>query len=251
MKIFPTSSLLNHDCELEQGCLIELNDEAETLREEMVDTSLVKRGDLVKVLPGAQIPVDGRVKRGHSTCDESILTGESMPVEKKPGSIVICGSINHNGLLVVEATRVGQETALSQIVRLVEEAQTSKAPIQQLADRIASIFVPLVCSLSLFTLLVWMLIGTWKFSIIKDYSPYHRYTDQKLTPLQITVQLAFQFAISVLCVSCPCALGLATPTAVMVGTGVGAMNGILIKGGEPLEAASKIKTVVFDKVCTS
>jgi P-type Cu+ transporter len=190
------------------------------------------------------------LEKGQSMCDESIITGESMPVEKKTGSIVIGGTLNQNGLLIIEATHVGNDTALSQIVRLVEEAQTSKAPIQQLADRIAGIFVPLVCSVSLLTLLAWFLIGKYKFSLIKFYSPYHRDTDHDVSELEMTVELAFQFAITVLCVSCPCALGLATPTAVMVGTGAGATNGILIKGGEPLETAYKIKTIVFDKTGT-
>ncbi len=150
----------------------------------------------------------------------------------------------------MEATHVGKDTALSQIVRLVEEAQTSKAPIQQYADHIAGIFVPLVCFVSLATLIAWCLIGAFRFDLIRYYSPYHRDTGHNVSNLEMTIELAFQFAITVLCVSCPCALGLATPTAVMVGTGVGASNGILIKGGEPLELAYKIKTVVFDKTGT-
>ena len=233
-----------------EGCLVTLDPDGTITKEQIIDANLIKKGDLIKVTPGSKIPVDGKVKQGQSMCDESIITGESMPVEKKLGSIVIGGTINQNGLLIIEATHVGKDTALSQIVRLVEEAQTSKAPIQQYADKIASIFVPLVCSVSLLTLIIWCFIGFFRFDLIKYYSPYHRETDHNVSNLEMTIELAFQFAITVLCVSCPCALGLATPTAVMVGTGVGATNGILIKGGEPLETAYKIKTVVFDKTGT-
>jgi Cu+-exporting ATPase len=232
-----------------EGCLVEIDKEGNIIKEESIDANLIKRGDLLKVVPGTKIPVDGKVKQGTSMCDESIITGESMPVEKKIGSIVIGGTINKNGLLIIEATHVGQDTALSHIVRLVEEAQTSKAPIQQLADKIAGIFVPVVCSVSLLTLIAWLLIGYFKFELIKYYSPYHR-DPVHISEWEMTFELAFQFAITVLCVSCPCALGLATPTAVMVGTGAGATNGILIKGGEPLETAYKIKTIVFDKTGT-
>lgn len=233
-----------------EGCLVTLDQNGNIISEQVIDANLLKRGDVIKIVPGSKIPVDGRVIQGQSACDESIITGESLPVEKKAGSILIGGTINQTGLLIMRATHVGKDTALSQIVRLVEEAQTSKAPIQQLADRIAGIFVPLVCSVSLLTLIVWCLIGIFRFDLIKFYSPYHRETNHPVNSIEMTVELAFQFAITVLCVSCPCALGLATPTAVMVGTGAGATNGILIKGGEPLETAYKIKTIVFDKTGT-
>lgn len=233
-----------------EGCLVILDNDGTIIKEEIINANLIKRGDLIKVTPGGKIPVDGKVKQGESVVDESIITGESMPVKKKPGCIVIGGTINQNGSLIIEATHVGKDTALSQIVRLVEEAQTSKAPIQQLADRIAGYFVPVVCLVSLMTLFIWCIIGWLRFDLIRFYSPYHREDDEDVSNLEMTVELAFQFAITVLCVSCPCALGLATPTAVMVGTGTGATNGILIKGGEPLETAYKVKTVVFDKTGT-
>jgi Cu+-exporting ATPase len=233
-----------------EGCLVKLDEHGNIIVETVLDVKLIKRGDLIKVMPGQKIPVDGRVKQGQSMCDESIITGESMPVDKNIGSIVIGGTLNQNGALIIEATHVGQDTALSQIVRLVEEAQTSKAPIQQYADKIASLFVPFVCLCSLFTLLAWCIIGMFRFDLIKYYSPYHRNSGHDVSSLEMTIELAFQFAITVLCVSCPCALGLATPTAVMVGTGAGATNGILIKGGEPLETACKIRTIVFDKTGT-
>jgi Cu+-exporting ATPase len=232
------------------GCLVSLDSEGSIIKEEIINAKLIKQGDLLKVTPGSKIPVDGKVVQGQSMCDESIITGESMPVNKKVGSIVIGGTLNQNGIIILEATHVGKDTALSQIVRLVEEAQTSKAPIQQIADRIASFFVPMVCVLSLLTLLIWTLIGIINFDLIRDYSPYHNDPTQNVSDLSITFEMAFQFAITVLSVSCPCALGLATPTAVMVGTGAGAKSGILIKGGEPLETAYKLKTIVFDKTGT-
>lgn len=187
----------------------------------------VKVNDIVVIKPGEKIPVDGIVISGLSSVDESMITGESIPVEKKPGSIVIGATINKNGSLKFKATKVGKDTTLAQIIKLVEEAQGSKAPIQRLADQVSSVFVPVVIAISIITFLVWLIFGP--------------------TP-------AFTFALSnfigVLIIACPCALGLATPTAIIVGTGKGAEKGILIRSGEALETAHKITTVVFDKTGT-
>jgi Cu+-exporting ATPase len=183
--------------------------------------------DLVVVRPGEKIPVDGVVTEGASSVDESMLTGESLPVAKEPEAEVWGATLNQRGFLVFRATRVGQDMVLSQIIRLVEEAQSSKAPIERLADRVAGIFVPVVMGLAALTFLGWLLFGP---------SP--------------ALTLALVNMVAVLIIACPCAMGLATPTAVMVGSGRGAELGILIRGGEPLERAYRLTTVVFDKTGT-
>lgn len=186
----------------------------------------VRVGDVVIVRPGEKVPVDGVVIEGRSTIDESMLTGESMPVEKAPGAAIIGATINKQGLLKFEATKVGKETALAQIIRLVEEAQGSKAPIQKLADQVSAIFVPVVIFIALLTFAGWYFIGGAGFTT------------------------ALINLVAVLVIACPCALGLATPTAIMVGTGKGAERGLLFRTSEALERAGKIRTVVLDKTGT-
>jgi Cu+-exporting ATPase len=185
------------------------------------------KGDVILVRPGERIPTDGVVVSGASTVDESMLTGESIPVEKLEGSEVFGATLNTSGSFTFEAAKVGAETALAQIIRLVEEAQGSKAPIQRFADRVAAVFVPVVLGIAVLTFVIWYFVV-----------PHPSFSRALLN------------FVSVLIISCPCAMGLATPTAVMVGTGLGAEHGILIKGGETLEKAHQLSTVVFDKTGT-
>ncbi|XP_057194434.1 copper-transporting ATPase 2 [Triplophysa rosa] len=227
--------------------IVSLGPDNTILREEQVPVDLVQRGDVVKVAPGGKFPVDGKVIEGTSMADESLITGEPMPVIKRAGSYVIAGSINAHGALLVKATHVGSETTLSQIVKLVEEAQTSKAPIQQFADKLSGYFVPFIVIVSVLTVVAWLIIGFVDFNIVAQYFPGY---DPNISRTDVIIRFAFQASITVLSIACPCSLGLATPTAVMVGTGVGAQNGILIKGGEPLEMAHKVQAVMFDKTGT-
>jgi len=183
-------------------------------------------GDIVIVKPGEKIPVDGVLTEGYSAVDESLVTGESIPVEKKKGDAVIGSTINKQGTFRFRATKVGTETTLSRIVKLIEEAQSKKAPIQRFADQISAYFVPIVIAVAVLTFLIWYVV------------------------LNAALEFSLIAAVAVVVIACPCALGLATPTSIMVGTGKGALHGILIKGGDVLEAAHKIKYIVFDKTGT-
>ncbi len=194
-------------------------------REVEVPVEQVQLGDLVLVRPGGSIPVDGVVTEGASSVDESALTGESIPVDKAPGDTVISASINRSGVLTVRATRVGQDTTLAQMIRLVDEAASSKAPIAKLADRVAGVFVPVVMGIALVTAAVWLIVTG-------------------------SAEMALTSGVAVLVISCPCALGLATPVAIMVGTGKGAEHGILVKSAEGLETLRSVTTVVLDKTGT-
>jgi P-type Cu+ transporter len=202
---------------------------AKVIRDEIetdIPIESVKIGDVILVRPGEKMPVDGKIIAGHSHIDESMLTGESLPIPKQKGDNVIGATINQQGLLKIQATKIGAETALAQIIRLVQQAQGSKAPIQRLADQVASIFVPTIIGLATLTMLVWWLgIGT-------DFTT------------------AMMRMVAVLVIACPCALGLATPTAIMVGMGQGAEHGILFKNSEALEQAHQLKTIVLDKTGT-
>ena len=186
----------------------------------------VVHGDIIVVRPGEKVPVDGKITKGSSAVDESMITGESMPVEKQIDDSVIGGTVNKTGSFEFEATKIGSETALAQIIRLIEEAQGSKAPIQNFADKISAWFVPAVIGIAILTFLIWYF------------------------ALGATLAFALMAFTSVIVIACPCALGLATPTSLMVGTGKGAEYGILVKGGEALEAASNIDAVIFDKTGT-
>ncbi|OGN01715.1 MAG: hypothetical protein A3I26_01655 [Candidatus Yanofskybacteria bacterium RIFCSPLOWO2_02_FULL_43_10] len=192
-----------------------------------IPISEVVIGDLIRVRPGEKIPVDGMITEGDSSIDESMITGESMPVDKKNGDTVVGATINKSGSFVFEATKIGQETMLAQIIKLVQEAQGSKAPIQRLADLVSSYFVPIVIMLAIATFVVWYNLGP-----------------------EPALLYAILNTVAVLIIACPCAMGLATPTAIMVGTGKGAEHGILIKDAESLEIAHKVKTIIFDKTGT-
>uniref|UniRef100_A0ACD5UT86 Uncharacterized protein n=1 Tax=Avena sativa TaxID=4498 RepID=A0ACD5UT86_AVESA len=223
----------------ETATVLMYDHEGNVASEKEIDGRLIQKNDVIKVIPGGKVASDGFVIWGQSHVNESMITGESRPVAKKKGDTVIGGTVNENGVLHVRATFVGSESALAQIVRLVESAQMAKAPVQKFADQISKVFVPLVIVLSLLTWLTWFLAGR-----------FHGYPSSWIPSSMDSFQLALQFGISVMVIACPCALGLATPTAVMVATGVGASQGVLIKGGQALESAQKVDCIVFDKTGT-
>ncbi len=206
----------------------------------------VQIGDVLVVKPGEKIPTDGVIIEGESAVDESMATGESMPVRKKKGDEVIGATINQMGLLRVKATKIGEDTFLSQVVKLVEECQGTKVPIQAFADKVTSYFVPTVIIISIITFLIWMLFPSPfhnMLSLVSSYIPWISLNISKIS-------LAVFAAVAVLVIACPCALGLATPTALMVGSGIGAKNGILFRTGEAIQTLKSTKTIVFDKTGT-
>lgn len=216
-----TSDAINKLLDLAPKTATVIRDGMETV----VPVEELEKGDVLAVKAGGSIPVDGILLEGNASVDESAITGESIPVDKQPGDKLIGATINKSGYFTMRATKVGDETALAQIIRLVDEATSSKAPIAKMADKVAGVFVPVVISIALISAIAWMICGA-------------------------TFEFALAIAVSVLVVSCPCALGLATPTAIMVGTGRGATNGILIKSAEALETAHSVQTVVMDKTGT-
>ena len=232
-----TSTALVALVDLQETTAILLELDAETGKvtgEELIDAQLLQKTDVVKVVRGAKIPADGTVVYGESMIDESMITGESTHVPKSVGDPVIGSTVNQGGLLHVSIDRVGQETTISQIVQLMEDAQSSKAPIQEYADKISNVFVPIIIALAVIAFILWISVST---------TVYHDYDSSP-------VVFSLMFSVALLTVACPCALGLATPTAVMVSTGKGAEFGVLIKGGEALEIAHGVTAVAFDKTGT-
>ncbi|MDP1709003.1 MAG: heavy metal translocating P-type ATPase [Gammaproteobacteria bacterium] len=215
-------------------------------REVEVPVAELEVGDVMAVRPGAKIPTDGEIVEGAGHVDESIATGESVPVEKGPGDAVLGATINKEGFLKIRATRVGADTFLAQVIRLVEEAQGSKVPIQEFADRVTGHFVPAVILISVASFVMWLLIPETLWPILEWGASFLPWVDPELTPL-MTGLLS---AVAVLVIACPCALGLATPTAIMVGSGLGAERGVLIRSGEAIQTLKDIKAVVLDKTGT-
>jgi Cu+-exporting ATPase len=214
--------------------------------EKEVPIEKLEKGDIMIVRPGEKIPTDGIVIKGESSVDESMATGESMPVNKNIGDQVIGATINQEGLLHVEATKIGKDTFLAQIIKMVGEAQGTKVPIQKFADEVIAVFVPFVIVTAILTLLIWIILPDQMISILAWREAYIPWINTSLPPLM----LAISAMISVLVIACPCSLGLATPTALMVGTGKGAQNGILIRRGEAIQTMKEVKAIILDKTGT-
>jgi Cu+-exporting ATPase len=214
--------------------------------EREVSLEEVEVGDIMLVRPGAKVPTDGVIVSGESSLDESMATGESMPVTKGPGDSVIGATINHQGRLHVRATRVGHETFLAQVIKMVEEAQGTKVPIQEFADRVTAVFVPIVLVLALLTFAGWMLLPAQLRAVAGAAAPFLPWVNPQLSDLT----LAIFASVAVLVIACPCALGLATPTALMVGAGLGAENGVLIRSGEAIQTLREVRVIAFDKTGT-
>jgi len=227
--------------EAKEVTIIDRNDE-----EEKIPIRDLKKGDIMVVRPGEKIPTDGVVVSGNSTVDESLATGESMPVEKSEGEKVIGATINKNGLLRIRARKVGKETFLRQVIKMVEEAQGSKVPIQEFADRVTGVFVPIIIGTAVLTLAAWLIFPSF-FGHIAEWASH---LIPWVNPQMGAVALAFFAAIAVLVIACPCALGLATPTALMVGSGKGAENGVLIRKGTAIQMMKDITTIILDKTGT-
>jgi P-type Cu2+ transporter len=215
-----------------------------------VPASCVHAGEWVQVLPGEKIPADGEVVAGQSTVDESMLTGEAMPVLKQPGDTVAAGTVNQSGAIAIKVTDTGKDTVLAQMIRLVDTAQSRKAPIQRLADVISGYFTYGVMSLATLTFLFWYFIGLPLWPEVMGHALGHMHAAHHMTAQSSTLLVSLKLAIAVLVIACPCALGLATPTAILVGSGMGAERGLLIRGGDILETVHHLDTVVFDKTGT-
>ena len=211
-----------------------------------IPVNQIQKGDIMIVKPGQKIPTDGVVVKGQSSVDESMVSGESIPVTKNKGDEVIGATINKNSILHIKATKIGKDTFLSQVIKLVEKAQATKLPIQKLADKVTGYFVPIVITASIVTFVLWWVFPSVFINNLQNLSSFLPW----INPALGLVSLAVFASIAVLVIACPCALGLATPTSIMVGTGRGAENGILIKGGESLEVMEKIEKIVFDKTGT-
>lgn len=239
ISLSPSSATIYSSPEKYEETLASGNFDRTALEQKTVSSDLLQPGDIVVLLPGEKIAADGVVISGESYVDESLITGESMPVTKRVGDLVICGSINGHGRMDVKVQKTGSDTKLAHIVQLVQDAQTSKTEVQRYADKIAGVFVPSVIFLGFGTFFVWMIL-----------SHMLRNPPKVFDGVESKFMVCLHLCISVIVVACPCALGLATPTAVMVGTGVGASHGILIKGGAVLETASRVTTVLFDKTGT-